>query len=1219
MLLAPSIIGAWGSRSTSFSFAISHLLSCSHDLNLILLQHSKFPLLQWATEAPACETEPLQKETFDGKREREDLALKLLNNDLNQEKRNLYYKARRHYAQVEKQDDNKRLRLDTSKEYFEDVERERKDKYDDFDKRGNGHDDLEKGPPQSTSLKDQLIHSDRGQIQANDAEDEERTQDLQMMKRYVFECLRPKDNVIVFPLSHLTQDEFITLKPETYLDSLVIDTFVEILTDFEQKKKTMPLNWYLPVTFSDAALKGEVGYFLNFVHCQKMKENYMSDLESCEKIFIPVHVGARPNGHFYLYIIHLKNKEIEIWDSLHNTSEAEIEETTKKLLTAMEKLFEKVTFTEFHRKMADDILLQPNEFDCGVFVINYMQQSDNYVKRESSFQFDSQREREDLALKLLNNDLNKEKQNLYDKARRHYAQVETHDGNKDDSNEEDDDSDEGDGLENGMSIDSDEDNDGLENDLIVKEFQIYTKQIREWIKDDKVSVIGVWGMGGSGKTALASHVYDKLLEEGDMKVIWVTVSQNSIYKLQKVIARSIKLDISDEYEVKRIARKLSQAFREMKKCVVILDDVWDHFFLKDVGFPMSDNRIKLILTTRIWEVCQGMGCDQKNKIEVGPLDMNDSQALFKKTMRSYEELSLGVKRIALNVAYNCEGLPLAIVRIATSMKGKKQVGEWSNMLECLENLGNGQYEMDKWVLPVLRSSYDFLTNKLQRFFLYYVLNTNNDFLNDDDVDRFIRRFVYESIDETKKFRVLLNEGYNMLDNLKNHSMFGRFDEGWRMHKFLRALAIGIAEDTGKIMVNAYKNLTEIPSDDQWREDLQKVFLMGNMIQTIPNGLSPRCSKLSILLLDGNEDLNYISDDFFNNMLALKTLDLSKTRIKCLPKSVSSLKCLNALLLSGCKELSYIPPLRNLKWLILLDLSLTAITEVPLGLESLINFRCLNLVGTPNLVISASVISKLISLEHLELNVTKQEGIQDILPGDMDQFSIEGCHQEIGASSLCRALSYGRQIEQLEIIQCKDVKSLCCLSSLCPFCSSSQLVGRLCLWCLEDLKDIVPPDALLSLYQPSIFSHLTDLEIFNCKSMETLMTPMLLALVRNLRTILVRNCWKMKKIVGEDDHSKMELGGGGDLSHPTPITLPMLTSLELDDMPQLNFRSQMDVSFPWRRPHMDTVGELKLINQDMVLLCVTLKPTYHLLTLQFRSVLLNDPLFMLCTSVLYFSN
>ncbi|KAI9104172.1 hypothetical protein K1719_023008 [Acacia pycnantha] len=1120
----------------------------------------------------------------------------------------------------------------------------------------------------NNDTEDNLLHS-QGQIQA---EDQERTEDLQMMKRYVFECLRPEDRVIISPLSHLTQEEFITLKPETYLDSLVIDTFVEILTDIERKKKTLPLNWYLPVTFSEAA-KGNVSYFLNFVHCQKVKENYMSDLESCDKIFIPVRVGARLNGHFYLYIIHLKSKEIEIWDSLPDTFETEIEETTKKLLIAMEKLFKKVTFTEFHLKKANDIRLQPNGYDCGVFVINYMQQSDNYVKRDdSSIEFDSQKEREDLALKLLNNDLNKEKKNLHDKARQQYAQVETQDGNKDDSNEEDDDSDEedygdsdeeddddsdeedydsdeqGDGLENGMSIDSDKDHDGLENDLIGRNFQRYTQQIRKWIEDDKVSAIGVWGMGGSGKTALASHIYDKLLEEGDIKVIWVTVSQNSIYKLQEVIARSIKLDISEEFEVKRIAKKLYQAFKEMKQCVVILDDVWDHFFLKDVGFSLSDNRIKLILTTRIWEVCEGMGCDQKNKIKVGCLGMGDGRALFKKTMGSYEGLSLEVKRIAENVADECEGLPLAIVRIATSMKGKKQVGEWSHMLECLKNLGHGQYEIDKWVFPILRSSYDFLSKKLQRFFLYCALSTGG-YFDDEKADNLIRRFVYESIDETKKLRLQYDENYNMLYRLKNHSMLDRrqrqtpYDMGWRMNKFLKALGIGIAEDT---VAYAYKKLTKIPRDVQWKDDLQNAFLTGNKIKAIPDGTYLQCSQLSTLLLNGNANLNYISNDFFNNMPALKILDVSGTCIKRLPESVSSLKCLTALLLSECRKLSYIPSLSKLKQLISLDLSDTAITKAPMGLESLVDLRCLNLYCA-YMLMSASFISKLNNLDNLEIIVAYFRDIsvfntyvsfldkhrvltsyhlflvdssdvsyarqikkkyskkwimfnkmnlrnrKAVLPGDIKELDIIDCQlggdiKELDKRDcLCSVvLSYGHtnndnahQIERLVIRNCEDVDYLCCFSGSCPFCSSSQLVGRLRLSLLKDLKDIVSPDALLSLHQPSLFSRLTHLVIYHCDSMETLMTPKLLVLLQNLHTIDVRFCGKMKEIVGEDDHSKMELGGSGDLSHPTPITLPRLTSLELHFMPQLiNFRSQMDVSFPWRRPQVDTVGKLKLINQ-----------------------------------------
>ncbi|XP_028777880.1 probable disease resistance protein At4g27220 [Neltuma alba] len=950
----------------------------------------------------------------------------------------------------------------------------------------------------------------------------------------------------------------------------------------------------------------------------------MSDLESCEKVFIPVHTETKPHcGHFYLYIIHVKNEEIEIWDSLLDTCVAETDrdENTRKLLLAMEKLFVNVAFTGFRSKMKTDILKQPNGFDCGIFVMKFTEQSYNYVKINPSFQFGSEKERDDLALKLLNSDLNQEKRNLYGKARRHYAQKQ--DGNKrlrvDRVIRQD-------RLEEGSS----KDYILPTTDLIGRNFQNDAKQIWEWIMGDKVSAIGIWEMGGSGKTALATHIHDKLLEEanGDIKVIWLTVSQNiDIYKLQKVIAKSIKLDISDEPR-KRIARKLFQTFKEMKNCVIILDDVWDHFSLKDVGFPMSDNRIKLILTTRIGEVCQGMGCEEV--IKVKPLDEEDSRTLFdeffglfrEELSSEVENISWFVENIAQNVVQECEGFPLAIVRIATSMKGKTKAVEWRHMLECLKNLGNGQYEMDKWVFPVLRSSYDFLTNKLQKFLLYWVLRIGtNNLCFEDNIHYFIRRFVYESIDETMELSVQYDEGYNMLLKLKNHSMLDYDDYGYLIiNKFLRVLATGIAEDTGKIMRKAYKNLIEIPSDDQWKEDLQQVFLTGNKIQAIPCGTCPNCTQLSMLLLNGNKELNHITDEFFNNMPALKTLDLSETAIWCLPKSVSNLKYLITLLLSRCTELRDIPSLGKLKRLISLDLSWAAITEAPVGLESLVSLRWLSLLEIDEWVISPLLISKLINLECLELgdaqcltDATVQSiqglkklevicayfhdisifntfvkfmaenrvirsyqltlysalydylgGLDDqikreysmkkiilkgmnfknrepvVLPRDIKELFITACFLGTGVRSPCNILSYAHnnnppQIE-LCISDCEDVECLCCCS--CPFCSSSQLVGRLHLWKMDNLKDLVSPSAD-SLHQSALFSQLTDLQILYCESMNTLMPFELLALLQNLRTIWVERCEQMKEIVG-DVHPVME----------HTIKLPMLTSLTLLVMPEL---------------------------------------------------------------------
>ncbi|XP_028774377.1 uncharacterized protein LOC114731392 [Neltuma alba] len=376
------------------------------------------------------------------------------------------------------------------------------------------------------------------------------------------------------------------------------------------------------------------------------------------------------------------------------------------------------------------------------------------------------------------------------------------------------------------------------------------------------------------------------------------------------------------------------------------------------------------------------------------------------------------------------------------------------------------------------------------------------------------------------------------------------------------------------------------------------------------------------------------------MPTLKTLDLSETGIKRLPSSVSSLECLTALLLSGCRKLSFIPSLRKLKCLISLDLFFTAISEAPVGLESLVNLRYLNLLHTDKLVMSISLMSKLINLEHLELggplyktDVTVQgtQGLKKlevivahfrdvsifntfvsflgnncatrgyhltlqgrsydlgpsdvlcngnaiiecpmkkvviknmvlgnekvILPADMKELDMIDCQQGTGAGPLCTVLSYGHnndphEIELLDICVYEDVEYLWCCN--CPFCSSFQLVGRLRLSRLNNLKSFVSPYAD-SLHQSTLFSRLTDLEIHDCDSMETLIAFGLPALLQNLRTICVSRCEEMKEIV-EEDHSVPELVGVDELMallnscSPPTIELPMLTSLELFDMPQLD--------------------------------------------------------------------
>ena len=95
--------------------------------------------------------------------------------------------------------------------------------------------------------------------------------------------------------------------------------------------------------------------------------------------------------------------------------------------------------------------------------------------------------------------------------------------------------------------------------------------------------------------------------------------------------------------------------------------------------------------------------------------------------------------------------------------------------------------------------------------------------------------------------------------------------------------------------------------------------MNNNILDIPPDFSRRCPELSTLLLCRNYDLRSIPDCFLAHMDGISVLDLSGTNIEYLPKSVTKLGNLSALLLGCRRSLKYVPSLETLQALWRLDL------------------------------------------------------------------------------------------------------------------------------------------------------------------------------------------------------------------------------------------------------------------------------------------------------------
>ncbi|XP_050262430.1 putative disease resistance protein At1g50180 isoform X3 [Quercus robur] len=239
-------------------------------------------------------------------------------------------------------------------------------------------------------------------------------------------------------------------------------------------------------------------------------------------------------------------------------------------------------------------------------------------------------------------------------------------------------------------------------------------------------VASICGMGGLGKTTLAKMVYN------DPKVklhfehrAWACISQQCQRRLvwEDIL---ISLRSADEKEKKRI-RKLTVKeiveelceVQKKRKCLVILDDIWDVETWNHLlgAFSGNDTKSKILLTSR----------NEKVHLHVDPggflyklqhLDETRSLELLEKIAISRREDSMAktcMKQFGKEMIDYCGGLPLAITVLGGLLATKQTLGEWQDVLKHAKSYLHVE---DSRVNNVLALSYNDLPSHLKPCFLY---------------------------------------------------------------------------------------------------------------------------------------------------------------------------------------------------------------------------------------------------------------------------------------------------------------------------------------------------------------------------------------------------------------------------------------------------------------------------------------------------------------------
>ena len=496
-----------------------------------------------------------------------------------------------------------------------------------------------------------------------------------------------------------------------------------------------------------------------------------------------------------------------------------------------------------------------------------------------------------------------------------------------------------------------------------------TEEIWACMLDDDVRKIGLHGMGGIGKSTVMEHINNRLLKEKNKfdSVIWVTVSKSlNVIQLQHDIARKLDLDLAKVEDVRERAAKLMAKLKDKNRYVLILDDMWEPFALEKVGIPEpnSANGCKLVLTTRLLDVCRGMSCKH---IKMELLSKEKARKLFLEKMECDVFNNPDLKPMAEEVLERCAQLPLAIFTIAASFKPLINDYEWRDALEELRTSAIRANNREEQVLETLKFSYERLKGeKLKQCLLHCALFPEDFEINKEEL---IEHLIDEGIIERMKSKQAeFDRGYSILCKLENACLLeggNDFDEGImfvKMHDLVRDMVLDVASP--QFVVEGRLGLEDFLDEGKWREDLVKASLMYKDISTIPPNVSPRYPNLSTLLLQGNWSLENVSDSLFEHLYGLKVLDLSYTGIESLLNSVYSLEKLTTLRLRGCEKLKHVSSLAKLTTLRKLDLGETGIMEVPDGLEMLVNLKFLHLNAIGLKVMPLGILPKISHLQYL---------------------------------------------------------------------------------------------------------------------------------------------------------------------------------------------------------------------------------------------------------------
>ncbi|XP_052292142.1 disease resistance protein RPV1-like isoform X3 [Citrus sinensis] len=534
------------------------------------------------------------------------------------------------------------------------------------------------------------------------------------------------------------------------------------------------------------------------------------------------------------------------------------------------------------------------------------------------------------------------------------------------------------------------------------------------VESKGVYALGIWGIGGIGKTAIARAIFDKISGDFECSCFLENVREESQRPGGLACLRQ-KL-LSNLLKDKNVMPYIDLNFRRLSrmKVLIVFDDVTCFNQLEsligslDWLTPVS----RIIITTRNKQVLRNWGVSKIYKMQA--LEYHHALELFCRHAFKQNHPDVGYEELSSKVMKYAQGVPLAL-KVLGCFLHKREKEVWESAIDKLQRI------LHPSILEVLKISYDSLDDKEKNIFLDVAC-----FFQGEDVDLVMKFFNASGFYPEIGMSVLVDKSLIAIDSYNKITMHDLLQELgreivrqestnpenrsrlWHHQDIYEVLTYntgtekieGICLDMSKVKELRLNpnTFTKMPKlrflkfysslfngenkckmsylQDPGFAEVKYLHWHGYPLKSLPSNdieqlwdRVKRYSKLNQIIHAACHKLiaKIPNPTLMPRMKKLVILNLRGSKsLKSLPSGIFNLEFLTKLDLSGCSKLKRLPEISsgNISWLFLRGI---AIEELPSSIERQLRLSWLDLSDCKRLKSLPSSLYRLKSLGILDLH------------------------------------------------------------------------------------------------------------------------------------------------------------------------------------------------------------------------------------------------------------